>query len=402
MKSAKRRFFSGLTALVVMLSCNAAASAQTITGSSEGDMTDNENTVILSYNEEAQKYEFVDEDGNIVLEEKDYIAESSETETTVTTQPAVTTVCEKKTAVIYIKGGQIVTSAPINQTVTTTTTLLPPGYYVGRDRDEVRSEVAAMTTTKRITTTKKTTTTVKKTTTTTTTTKKKTTTTTTKKTTTTTTTKATTTTKSRYKGIDVSKYQATIDWAKVKKAGIEFVMIRAGYGKEYSQVDPKFKTNVVGAQAAGIDTGVYWYSYATSTSAALQEAKVCYNTIKNYKFSYPIAFDVEEPRQMNLTKTQLSNIVKVFCEYLESKKYYVCVYSFASMLTYNINASVLSNYDIWVAHINTSKPAYSGKYGIWQYSHTGKVNGISGDVDLNYSYQYYPAKIKGWRLNGYT
>lgn len=204
-----------------------------------------------------------------------------------------------------------------------------------------------------------------------------------------------------YKGIDVSRYQGDIDWAKVKKAGIEFVMIRAGYGKHSDQVDAKFKTNIAGAQKAGIECGVYWYSYALNTSDALQEAKNCYNTIKGYKLSYPVAFDIEDSSQMGLTNTQLSNITKVFCNYIETQKYYATVYSFASMFRDRLNSSVTSKYDVWVAHIKVSKPGYDGKYGMWQYSHTGRVNGISTDVDLNYSYKYYPDIMKKNKLNGY-
>lgn len=377
MKSTKRKILTTLTALVMTFSANLTVSAQALTNLSESETLPTENSAILSYNIETSGYEFLDEEGNVVLETEEVIAEEtapteapSEEITEATTEAPTETSTVKKTTSIILNDGKIVTTTPVTEIVTTTTTTIPPGSYVARYRAEARSEVAAMTTVR-----------------------------TTKKTTTTTT---TVTTKTVYKGIDVSKYQGTIDWTKVKKAGIDFVMVRAGYGREYSQVDPKFATNIKGAQAAGIETGVYWYSYATSTSAALQEAKVCYDTIKGYKLSYPVAFDIEDPTQMKLTATQISNIIKVFCDYLESKKYYVCIYSFASMLNTKMNASVLSSYDIWVAHINTTKPAYSGKYGMWQYSHTGKVNGISGNVDLDYSYKNYPSIIKANKLNGYT
>ena len=179
-------------------------------------------------------------------------------------------------------------------------------------------------------------------------------------------------------------------------------MIRAGYGMEYDQVDANFHTNIKNAQAAGLECGVYWYSYAVSTSEALKEAKVCYNTIKGYKLSYPVAFDIEDPTQTGLSVTTISNMTKVFCNYLEEQKYYVSVYSYASFLKDKMNSSVLSRYDIWVAHTGVSKPSYTGSYGMWQYSHTGKVNGISGNVDLNYGYKNYPSIMKSKKLNGYT
>ncbi len=209
------------------------------------------------------------------------------------------------------------------------------------------------------------------------------------------------TTKKVYKGIDVSRHQGNIDWKKVKAAGIEFVMIRAGYGMEDDQVDLKFHENIKAAQAVGIDCGVYWYSYAVNTSEALREAKLCHKTIKNYKLTYPVAFDIEDPSQAHLSMTEISNITKTFCDYLEDQKYFVSVYSYASMLNSKMNSSVLSKYDIWVAHTGVSKPNFSGKYGMWQYSWKGSVSGISTDVDLDYSYKYYPAIIKKNKLNGF-
>lgn len=373
MKSKNRKIITALTALVMTFSISMSAGAETLLDIADSAVTTESSSAILSFDPENNTYELLDSDGNAIIleDEEEELPEisSEETKTTVKTKA--------KTAAV--------TTAPEDgtETVTTTVTTIPRNWYIARYREEVRSEIAAMTTAKPVTTTKITTTTKA--------------TTTTKKTTTT-----TTTTKSRYNGIDVSRFQGSIDWAKVKKAGIEFVMIRAGYGKYSDQVDANFKTNIAGAQKAGIDCGVYWYSYALTTSDALAEAKVCYNTIKGYKLSYPVAFDIEDSSQMDLTTTQISNITKVFCEYLESQKYYVSVYSFASMLNTKMNSSVLTSYDIWVAHTKVSKPSFSGNYGMWQYSHTGSVSGISGDVDLDYSYKYYPGIMKKNKLNGYT
>lgn len=375
MKSKNRKIITALTALAMTFSMSMSAGAETLLDIANNNVPTEESSAILNFDAESNTYELLDSSGNAVVLEDDEeeLPEISSEETKTTVKSTVSAA---------------VTTAPADttETVTTTVTTVPKDWYVAKYICEARSELAAMTTVKPATTTKKTTTT--------TTTKA---TTTTKKTTTT-----TTTTKSRYKGIDVSRHQGTIDWTKVKKAGIEFVMIRAGYGKYSDQVDANFKTNIAAAQKAGIDCGVYWYSYALSTSDALAEAKVCYNTIKGYKLSYPVAFDIEDPTQMSLTTTQISNITKTFCEYLESQKYYVSVYSFASMLKDKMNTSVLTSYDIWVAHINVSAPNYSGNYGMWQYSHTGSVSGISGNVDLDYSYKYYPGIMKKHKLNGYT
>ena len=197
------------------------------------------------------------------------------------------------------------------------------------------------------------------------------------------------------KGIDVSQFQLNVDWNKVKSSGeVDFAIIRAGYGKEINQEDPYFDYNMQNAQAAGIDVGIYWYSYAYSVEDAIKEAETCYKVIKDYSFNYPVYFDVEEYGQMfNLTKAQLSAIVDAFCSTLENKGYYVGVYSSASYLESNIYEHVLQKYDVWVAEYNSGIYHYDGHYGIWQYSSTGSIDGIPAAVDLNYCYKNYPEII---------
>lgn len=227
-------------------------------------------------------------------------------------------------------------------------------------------------------------------------------------TTTTTTTTATTTTTvtsrdcSRgLKGIDVSQWQGDIDWNKVKKDNVNFAVIRAGYGKYASQEDPKFDTNMVNAHKAGMDCGVYWYSYATSVAEAYTEAEVCYSIIKDYNFEYPVFFDIEEDSQRNLSTAEVSAIIDAFCSTMEKKGYYVSIYSYASFLNTKVYSNVLDKYDVWVAHFDVSAPSYNRQYGIWQYSSTGRINGISGDVDLDYAYKDYPYLMKMFHKNGY-
>lgn len=228
-------------------------------------------------------------------------------------------------------------------------------------------------------------------------------------TTTTSTIKTTTTTKSiaptevgtGIKGIDVSKWQGDIDWNKVKADGINFAIIRAGYGKLASQKDPKFDTNVTNAKKAGINCGVYWYSYATTVEEAYQEAEACYSIIKGYSFEYPIVFDIEDDSQRDLSTATISAIIDAFCSTLQDKGYYVSLYSYASFLTTKVYSSVLQKYDIWVAHYYVSKPNFTGSYGIWQYTDLGKINGISENVDMNYAYKDYPYIISKMHKNGY-
>lgn len=192
------------------------------------------------------------------------------------------------------------------------------------------------------------------------------------------------------KGIDVSQWQGEIDWKKVKASGVEFAIIRAGYGNDISQKDPMFDTNMKNAQAAGIKCGAYWYSYADSPEDAKKEAEVCYQVIKNYKFQYPVFYDVEENFQVNYSTAKVSAIIDSFCSTLKSKGYYVGLYSYANFLTTKVYQNVLNKYDIWVAHFNVKKPDFAGKYGMWQYSEKGVVSGISEKVDLDYAYLNYP------------
>lgn len=201
-------------------------------------------------------------------------------------------------------------------------------------------------------------------------------------------------------GIDVAKFQKDIDWKKVKNSGIDFTIIQAGYGKYPNQKDPKFDQNVQNAKAAGVDVGAYWFSYAANTDDALQEAKVCYDIIKAYDYTYPIYFDIEEPFQAKLTVAEVSAIVETFCGYLQEKGYRVGVYSYSTFLQSNVYRSVLDKYDIWVAQYNTAQTIYTGEYGIWQFTGTGKVDGVPTDVDINFSYINYPYLISPETYSG--
>ncbi|MDD6279663.1 MAG: glycoside hydrolase family 25 protein [Ruminococcus sp.] len=202
-------------------------------------------------------------------------------------------------------------------------------------------------------------------------------------------------------GIDVSKWQSTIDWDKVKADGVNYAIIRAGYGKLASQEDPMFDTNMINAEKAGIQRGVYWYSYATTVEEAYQEAEACYSVIKGYKFEYPLVFDIEDPTQVKLSTATVSAIIDAFCSRMQEKGYYVSLYSYSSFLNTKVYSNVLDKYNIFVAHFNVSAPNFSKPYGMWQYSSTGRVNGITTDVDLDYAYIDYPYIIKRAHCNGY-
>ena len=206
---------------------------------------------------------------------------------------------------------------------------------------------------------------------------------------------------STIKGIDISQYQKDVDFKKVKASGIDFVIIRAGYGKYVKQKDPQFETHYKNAKAAGLDVGVYWYSYALGVEDAKLEAQACLSVIKGKKFEYPIYFDLEERNQFAKGRTFCDSLVKTFCGEIEKAGYFAGLYISRSPLQQYISTSVANEYALWIAEY-ASKCNYNGTYGMWQYSSTGMVSGISGNVDCDYCYVDYPTKIKNGGYNGYT
>lgn len=214
-------------------------------------------------------------------------------------------------------------------------------------------------------------------------------------------------------GIDVSKHNGTIDWSEVKASGYDFAMIRLGWAGYAGPIvangglDPMFETNVKGAQAAGIDVGVYVYSYCKTAAVAKIAAQETIELIKDYQLTYPIAFDFEESMYASMSKADNTNICDSFLSVIEDAGYYAMLYTFKSYAESNLNMTDLAKYDFWLAHVGTngaalSSTSYSGNYGIWQYSWKGNVSGMTGDVDLNYAYMDYPSIIKAAALNGFT
>lgn len=204
-----------------------------------------------------------------------------------------------------------------------------------------------------------------------------------------------------YKGIDVSKWQGTINWDKVKKSGIEFAIIREGYGNKMpSQIDSKFKDNIKGAKSVGIPVGVYHYSYAKNPEDAANEANFCLENIQDYQLEYPVVFDIEDSSMTNLGRRTLTDICASFCDMIEVAGYYAMIYTNPNWIKNYLYADeLLCKHDLWLAQWNCKKPSYS--CGIWQHSETGKIDGINGNVDLNISYKNYPEIMKNKGLNGF-
>lgn len=185
------------------------------------------------------------------------------------------------------------------------------------------------------------------------------------------------------KGIDVSHHQGEIDWSKVTA---DFALIRAGYGKYAYQEDPCFEDNIKGAYNAGIPVGVYWYSYADTAAEARQEAEVCLTVIKPYKdmITLPVFFDQEyEPAILAAWNSIRTQCCVEFIEAIEAAGYKAGLYGSQDWLDNKIDDSQIpATATVWVAQYG-SKCTYKGRYTIWQYTSTGKVNGIAGNVDMN-------------------
>jgi GH25 family lysozyme M1 (1,4-beta-N-acetylmuramidase) len=195
-------------------------------------------------------------------------------------------------------------------------------------------------------------------------------------------------------GIDVSKYQPSINWSSVKDSGIDFVIIRCGYrGASTGALieDPYFKSHIKGAKSAGLKVGVYFFSTALSEAEAVEEASMCAALCSGYGLNYPVFLDVESssrPGYNTLSASQRTANIKAFCQTIASAGYTPGLYANKTWLSEKINTSSLSC-KIWLAQYNANGPTYSGRYDIWQYTSKGSVNGISGNVDMNKSYLRY-------------
>lgn len=199
-------------------------------------------------------------------------------------------------------------------------------------------------------------------------------------------------------GIDISQWQGNVDFVQLKESAA-FVMMRAGFGRLSTQVDKQFYNNYNKAKAAGMPIGAYWYSYAMSPEEARLEAQACMEVLGDRSFEYPIALDIEEKKQLALGVDRVSAIITAFCDEMEKAGYYVSVYAPAWHLNNTVNQQVKNTYDIWVANVNVAKTIYIGSYGMWQYSWTGRVSGVSTAVDMDYCYRDYPAIMKRTGLN---
>ena len=202
-----------------------------------------------------------------------------------------------------------------------------------------------------------------------------------------------------FAGVDISKYQATVDFNKVKRGGIDFVMLRVGArGYENGQIimDEYFANNIKAATEAGLDVGVYFYSQAITEDEAREEANVVLQNITGYTLRYPIAFDMETiendtARTDALNRTEKTAITKAFLDTVEAAGYHSMIYGNKEWLLKKIDLAKLTGYDIWLAQ-NKEMPDYPYKFAMWQYSTSGEVDGIEGAADLNICFIDYSLK----------
>ena len=210
-------------------------------------------------------------------------------------------------------------------------------------------------------------------------------------------------------GVDVSKYNGSIDWKAVKENGIDYAMIRVGYRSYGSNSklykDPNFEQNVEGALNAGLKVGVYIFSQAITEAEANEEADFVVQQIKGYNITLPVAMDYEYASngsgltgrlyQAGLSTDKATNICKEFCNSVKAKGYTPIVYANKNMLQNHLNAGELSSrYMIWLANY-TTETDYSGSYNVWQYSSKGRVPGIDGNVDCNFWYEEFDNIYEG-------
>ncbi|MCR4617201.1 MAG: glycoside hydrolase family 25 protein [Lachnospiraceae bacterium] len=202
-----------------------------------------------------------------------------------------------------------------------------------------------------------------------------------------------------YLGIDVSKYQDYIDFNKVKKDGIDFVMIRVGlrgYGTGQITYDDYFFDNIKRATDAGLKVGVYFSSQAISKDEATEEANTVLEALGDYKIDYPIAFDMgfidgDTARIEGLSINDKTEIAKTFLDTVSAKGYTGCIYATKEWLIKEIELSKLTSYDFWLAQ-EEDLPDYPYKFSMWQYKTKASVEGISGFVNLNISFVDYTEK----------
>ncbi len=200
-------------------------------------------------------------------------------------------------------------------------------------------------------------------------------------------------------GTDISKYQDYVDFVKLKKAGVDFVMLRVGargYGTGQLVLDEYFLDNIKRATDAGLEVGVYFFSQAITEDEAIEEANMVLENIKDYQITYPVAFDMEyipndTARIDNLSKSEKTKIAKAFLDTVQAAGYKPMIYGNKEWLIKQIDMSKLTGYDVWLSQ-QEDIPDYPYKFAMWQYSNDATIDGIAGYANLDISFIDYSEK----------
>lgn len=197
-------------------------------------------------------------------------------------------------------------------------------------------------------------------------------------------------------GIDISGHQGDIDWVKVKESGISFAMVRAGfrtYGGGILTLDEYFRDNIIAAQSAGLETGAYFFSQATTVDEAIEEADAVLDSVAGLDMTYPIVYDWEmilddNARTDTVSVEMLADMCVAFCERIKAAGYTPMIYQNKSTAMKKLDLPRVAQYDFWLAEYG-DEPSYYYDYAMWQYSSDGSVPGIEGRVDLNLCFKDY-------------
>lgn len=196
-------------------------------------------------------------------------------------------------------------------------------------------------------------------------------------------------------GIDVSKWNGSIDWDRVRNAGITYAIIRCGYrGASTGTLveDPYFRENMQGALNAGLKVGVYFFTQATNEVEAVEEASMAIALCRDYRVTYPVFIDTEgaggNGRADGLDMETRTKVCQAFCQTVEDAGYTGGIYGSRNWFRTRLRMDALEDHVIWLAEYR-EKPVYAGNYHFWQYTSSGNVDGIEGRVDLDISYLAY-------------
>lgn len=203
-----------------------------------------------------------------------------------------------------------------------------------------------------------------------------------------------------YRYIDVSRYQGAIDWAQVAAAGYKGAMLKTvSTNRKLSKradglyIDPTFETNYRNAKAAGLDVGVYYYTYATSEAMADAELSLVREAVRGKELTMPVCVDVEENKLKQLSTLDLSNLTAYALEQVEKLGFYAQLYTYTGYKYELDMARLSSRWDVWLADYTGKTPKVDFKYNAHQHTSKGSVPGISGHVDLNVTTRNYPKII---------